>query len=166
MRCARRCWCGRLPDRDTTDPRVACRRRHRRDQAPGALAERWDTAHAMQGARARGDLRRVGRIEDSRPLGVEGLTGFARAPGPPIALRWTPEPEAGEDVDPINRRGLLAGAAHGLSAPPAATAPVSARAVDSSSGRHRIQLAPPASPTAPRADATAAVRPREVRAAR
>jgi len=71
----------------------------------------------------------VSRIEQGkRRLTIDEINWFTRSLGIPVTLRWLPDHEAGEDVDPLSRRSLLgagAGAALGLSA---TTAPAAARA--------------------------------------
>ena len=73
----------------------------------------------------------LSRIEQGRrrPT-VDEIDGYARSLGLTVALRWKPQPEVGEDVDPLSRRSLFgagAGAALGLGA---TTAPAAAREVD------------------------------------
>jgi hypothetical protein len=83
----------------------------------------------------------LSRIEHGhRRLTIDEIAGFARSLGLSVALRWTPQPEVGEDVDPISRRSLLGagvGAAFGLSA---TTAPAAARQVDPEVGRRWMEL--------------------------
>ena len=73
----------------------------------------------------------VCRIEnDRRRLTIDEIAVIAQALGMRVALPWAPQPEVGEDVDPLSRRSLFgagAGAAFGLSA---TTAPAAAREVD------------------------------------
>jgi len=83
----------------------------------------------------------LSRIESGRRrLTVEEITGFAQSLGLSVALRWTPQPEVGEDVDPLSRRSLLgagAGAAFGLGA---TTAPAAARDIDPALVAHWTRL--------------------------
>jgi transcriptional regulator with XRE-family HTH domain len=73
----------------------------------------------------------LSRIEHGRcRLSIDDIAGFSRALGLSVALRWTPLPQAGEDVDPLSRRSLFGagvGAAVGLTA---TTAPTAARELD------------------------------------
>jgi hypothetical protein len=83
----------------------------------------------------------LSRIEHGhRRLTIDEIAGFARSLGLSVALRWTPQPEVGEDVDPISRRSLLGagvGAALGLNA---TTAPTAARQIDPDLVSHWTKL--------------------------
>ncbi|MGI9098861.1 MAG: helix-turn-helix domain-containing protein [Solirubrobacteraceae bacterium] len=85
----------------------------------------------------------LSRIEQgTRRLTIDDISGFTRALGMPMALRWVPlQPsQAGEDVDPISRRSLFGagvGAALGLNA---TTAPAAARDIDPHLVRHWMDL--------------------------
>jgi transcriptional regulator with XRE-family HTH domain len=83
----------------------------------------------------------VSRIEQGkRRLTIDEINWFARTLGIPVTVRWLPDHEAGEDVDPLSRRSLLgagAGAALGLSA---TTAPAAARDIDPELVAHWMKL--------------------------
>jgi transcriptional regulator with XRE-family HTH domain len=50
----------------------------------------------------------LSRIENgARQMTIDETVWFARALGMPVALRWTAQHEAGEDVHPVSRRSLL-----------------------------------------------------------
>ncbi|MGI9099247.1 MAG: helix-turn-helix domain-containing protein [Solirubrobacteraceae bacterium] len=148
----------------------ACQRTHRRDRPPEVPAEFWNAAliGAAVASRDLGRVVRMyrfhpfhvrplpqatvagwlhvsqatlSRIElGRRHLTIDETVWFARALGMPVALRWTAQPEAGEDVDPLSRRSLLGagvGAAVGLGA---TTAPVAARDIDPELVSHWLKL--------------------------
>jgi hypothetical protein len=83
----------------------------------------------------------LSRIEHGkRHLTIDEIDSFTRALGMPVALRWTAQHQASEDVDPLSRRSLLgagAGAALGLSA---TTTPTAARGVDPELVSHWMKL--------------------------
>jgi transcriptional regulator with XRE-family HTH domain len=83
----------------------------------------------------------VSRIEQGkRRLTIDEINWFTRSLGIPLTLRWLPDHEAGEDVEPLSRRSLLgagAGAALGLSA---TTAPAAAREIDPALVGHWMKL--------------------------
>jgi transcriptional regulator with XRE-family HTH domain len=83
----------------------------------------------------------LSRIEHGkRHLTIDEIDSFTRALGMPLALRWTAQPEVGEDVDPLSRRSLLGagvGAALGLDA---TTAPAAAREIDPDLALHWMAL--------------------------
>jgi len=98
---------------------------------PQATVAGW--LHVSQATLSRIELGR-------RHLTIDETVWFARALGMPVALRWTAQPEAGEDVDPLSRRSLLGagvGAAVGLGA---TTAPVAARDIDPELVSHWLKL--------------------------
>jgi transcriptional regulator with XRE-family HTH domain len=71
----------------------------------------------------------LSRIEQGKcRLTIDDISRFAGALGLSVALVWTPQPEVGEDVDPLSRRSLF-GAGVGL-ALGATTAPAAAREID------------------------------------
>jgi hypothetical protein len=148
----------------------ACQRVRRRDRAPDVPPEFWQTeamASALdsgdlgQVVRAyrfhpfhgqplpQGTLAgwlyvsqaTLSRIEQGRRrLTLEEIDGYARSLGLSVALRWAPQPEVGEDVDPLSRRSLFgagAGAALGLGA---TTAPAAARDIDPDLVEHWMRL--------------------------
>ncbi|MGI9100102.1 MAG: helix-turn-helix domain-containing protein [Solirubrobacteraceae bacterium] len=73
----------------------------------------------------------LSRIEQGKcRLTMDDIDWFTRTLGMPWALRWVPQHEAKEDVDPLSRRSLFGagvGAAFGLGA---TTAPTAAREID------------------------------------
>jgi transcriptional regulator with XRE-family HTH domain len=83
----------------------------------------------------------LSRIEQGKcRLTVDDINWFAGALGLNVALRWAPEHQAGEDVDPFSRRSLLSagvGAALGLGAIPA---PTTASEVDPALVSHWLRL--------------------------
>jgi transcriptional regulator with XRE-family HTH domain len=98
---------------------------------PQALVADW--LHVSQTTLSRIELGR-------RRLTLDEISGFSRALGISIAVRWSPQHEAGEDVDPLSRRSLLGagvGAAVGLSA---TTAPAAAREIDPALVAHWMKL--------------------------
>jgi transcriptional regulator with XRE-family HTH domain len=83
----------------------------------------------------------LSRIEQgNRRLTIDEISWFAGTLGLSITVRWSPQHEAGEDVDPISRRSLFGagvGAAVGLSA---TTAPAAAREIDPELVSHWMKL--------------------------
>jgi transcriptional regulator with XRE-family HTH domain len=83
----------------------------------------------------------LSRIEQGKSrLTVDDINWFAGVLGLSLALRWVPQHEAGEDVDPLSRRSLFGagvGAAFGLSA---TTAPTAAGEIDPDLARHWMDL--------------------------
>jgi transcriptional regulator with XRE-family HTH domain len=83
----------------------------------------------------------VSRIEQGkRRLTIDEINWFTRSLGIPATLRWLPDHEAGEDVEPLSRRSLLGagvGAALGLDA---TTAPAAAREIDPALVGHWMKL--------------------------
>ena len=83
----------------------------------------------------------LSRIEHGKcRLTVDDITWFAGALGLNVTLRWAPQYQAGEDVNPLSRRSLLGagvGAAFGLNA---TTAPIAAREVDPELVSHSMTL--------------------------
>ena len=83
----------------------------------------------------------LSRIEHGRRhLTIDEIDSFTRALGVPLALRWTAQPEVGEDVDPLSRRSLFGagvGAAIGLGA---TTVPAAAREIDPELITHWMDL--------------------------
>ena len=83
----------------------------------------------------------LSRIEQGRRrLAIDEISGFARALGIAVAVRWSPQDNVGEDVDPISRRSLFGagvGAAVGLSA---TTAPAATREIAPELVSHRMKL--------------------------
>jgi transcriptional regulator with XRE-family HTH domain len=83
----------------------------------------------------------LSRIEQGKcRLTIDDINWFAAILGLSVALRWTPQLGAKEDVDPLSRRSLLgagAGAALGFSA---TTAPTAAREIDPELVDHWVKL--------------------------
>jgi transcriptional regulator with XRE-family HTH domain len=83
----------------------------------------------------------LSRIEHGRRhLTIDEIDSFTRALGMPLALRWSAQPEVGEDVDPLSRRSLFGagvGAALGLGA---TTAPAASREIDPELVGHWMDL--------------------------
>jgi transcriptional regulator with XRE-family HTH domain len=148
----------------------ACQRMRRRDRAPDVPPEFWQSEamataldsgdlgrvvrayrrHPFHGQPLPQDVLAgwlhvsqptLSRIEQGRRrLTVDEIEGYARSLGLSVALRWAPQPEVGEDVDPLSRRSLFgagAGAAVGLGA---TTAPAAARQVDPDLVAHWMRL--------------------------
>jgi len=149
---------------------TACQSRRRRDRAPQVPAEFWHTdvmgdalasgdlgrvirayrshpyhGHPLSQTVMAGWLHvsqaSLSRIELGKcRLTVDDIAGFAETLGLTVALRWSPQNEAREDVDPISRRSLFGagvGAAVGLSA---TTAPAAAREIDPELVTHWLNL--------------------------
>ncbi len=149
---------------------TACQSRRRRDRAPQVPAEFWHTdvmgdalasgdlgrvirayrshpyhGHPLSQTVMAGWLHvsqaSLSRIELGKcRLTVDDIAGFSGTLGLTVALRWSPQNEAREDVDPISRRSLFGagvGAAVGLSA---TTAPAAAREVDPELISHWMKL--------------------------
>jgi len=73
-------------------------------------------------------------------LTIDDIDWFTRTLGMPWALRWVPQHDTGEDVDPLSRRSLLGagvGAAFGLNA---TTAPATAHQIDPGLVEHWMNL--------------------------
>jgi Helix-turn-helix domain len=148
----------------------ACEQQRPRDRAPDVPSEFWRTAlvgiapasgdfgrvlrmyrfHPSHGRPLRQSVvadwlhvsqSTLHRIEYAkRHVTIDEIDSFTRALGIPLALRWTPQSESGEDVNPLSRRSLLGagiGAAAGLNA---TTAPAAAREVDPELVAHWIKL--------------------------
>jgi transcriptional regulator with XRE-family HTH domain len=83
----------------------------------------------------------LSRIEQGKcRLTIDDINWLARALGMPWSLRWVPEHQAGENVEPLSRRSLFGagvGAALSLSA---TTAPTAAREVDPELVPHWVTL--------------------------
>ena len=83
----------------------------------------------------------LSRIETGQcRLTIDDINWFAGTLGLPVALRWNPTHEAGEDVDPLSRRSLFGagvGAALGLNA---TTAPATAREINPELVSHWMHL--------------------------
>jgi hypothetical protein len=102
-----------------------------RQRLPQSMLAGW--LHMSQAA--------VCRIENGRRrVTIDEIAAITRALGIPLAIPWAPQPEVGEDVDPLSRRSLLGagvGTALGLSA---TTAPAAAREVDPDLASHWSDL--------------------------
>jgi transcriptional regulator with XRE-family HTH domain len=83
----------------------------------------------------------LSRIEHGqRQLSVPEVARLARSLGLAVAVRWTPEPEVGEDVDPLSRRSLLGAGAGAVAGLNATTAPTAAREIDPALVSHWTRL--------------------------
>jgi hypothetical protein len=81
------------------------------------------------------------RIEHGhRRLTVDELNVFTRPLGIFAALRWTPQQQAGEDVDPLSRRSLLGAGVGAIAALNATTASAAAREIDPGLVAHWTKL--------------------------
>jgi hypothetical protein len=99
---------------------------------PQALVAGW--LHMSQAA--------ICRIEnDRRRMTIDEIARIARALGMPVALPWAPQPEVGEDVDPLSRRSLFGAGVGAALSLGATTAPAaSAREIDPELVSHWVKL--------------------------